>query len=154
MDIRQINPNNELSNNSLDKTNRSSKPNRSAPADTGKVKKSSTTKGDSVKLSGLKHANEIDFAQTTLDKLNAENLSSLKKIKQNIKQGAYTNENVHNKIGTKIKDDLKTLSILLSENLASSSSKQISTEQREFLLNNDKVLEDISNKIFDNLKKI
>ena len=154
MDIRQINPNNELSKNSAGKTNKSSKPENSSPANSSSVNKSNTVKGDSVSLSSAKFASEIDFARTTLDKLNTENLSSLKKIKQNIKQGAYTNENVHNTIGSRIKDDLKSLSILLRENLASSSSEQISTEQKEFLLNNDKVLEDISNKIFDNLNKI
>jgi len=156
MDIRNISSNKELSKNNPGKTNKLSKSDQSSPVSSTGVKKSNAakSKGDSVNLSGLKFASEIDFARTTLDKLKAENLSSLKKVKQKIDQGAYTNDKVHDQISTIVKDDLTSLSILLDENSTGNSSENISAEQKDFLLNNNKVLEEITSKIFNDLNKI
>lgn len=155
MDIRQINPNNELSNNSLGKTNKSSKPDRTSSTGKSEAKKSNPAKGDTVNLSGLKHASEIDFARTSLDKLNAEKHNSLKKIKQKINQGAYVNnKDVQSQVGSGVETDLKSLASLLDERSAGSSSHSISAEQKDFLLNNDKVIDKITGKLIDDLNKI
>lgn len=67
-----------------------------------------------VSLSKTNFDNEVAFAKDVLGNLRQDSLDSLKNIKQKVDNEAYNSKEVHQEIGSLVKNDLSTLKHILS----------------------------------------
>lgn len=105
---------------------------------------------DTFTASGPEFKGEVEFARNVLSKLEADSLSSLKKIKRKIQQGEYNREEVHQKVGNLMQKDLDSLESVLTSMPGideSSGERSLNPEYREYLVKNPSVVRDVADKI-------
>lgn len=105
---------------------------------------------DTFTTSGPEFKGEVEFARNVLSKLEADSLSSLKKIKRKIQQGEYNREEVHQEVGSLMQKDLDSLESVLSSMPGideSSGERTLSPEYREYLVRNPSVVRDVADQI-------
>ncbi|MGD8747604.1 MAG: hypothetical protein PVI44_03995 [Balneolaceae bacterium] len=116
------------------------------------------SRADRFTASGSQMNSDFDLAATELHKLRDSSFSSLRGIKKKINEGAYDNEEVHQKIGKLVKKDLSSIEKMLSKMPGSerieSGKKTLSPEYKKYLIENPKVVRKIADKIASDLKKI
>lgn len=155
MSIRNI-QNSNIPENSVNKTGKTDASRDSASSKA--PEKSGLSQPDTLQISGKKFANEISFAKDVLSKIDANRIDLLKQIQTNIKQGVYDSESVQHDVSNRLQNDaIKIESFINSSEDASAENSQninLSSDQIEFLTNDESVADQISERILKDLSNL
>lgn len=141
--------------------NKSKKSDKAHSADnSGKADNTSSAeaKKDRFSPSGTKMSSDFDLATAELEKLRDSSFGSLKEVKKKIQEGAYDKKEVHQKIGSLVEKDLKSVEQMLSKmpgtEEVDADKKSFSAEYQQYLIENPKVVEKVAQQVAADLQRL
>lgn len=155
MDIPNINNNSINPQNKADKANQGNKAEKSGGTGAGKnINKSSSIQSDELSISKSANEGEINFALAEYQKLQKQSVESLREIKQNIDNGVYDQEKIQSQVSDRIKGEISAVEALEHQGQTQKSNTELTPELKDRLLNDESVLNQISEKLIDDLSRL
>lgn len=150
MDIRSLNNDKK---NYIDRTRQSDRNQNVSKSGAGSSTESGSSISDNLDISQKALVNELEFGKNVLETLRKQSFEKLGEIKRKIKDGSLDTDEVFANVSREIADDLTFLESLSLEATSKSDrpSTELTPELREKLTQNEEVLNQISDRLLDNL---
>lgn len=153
MDIPHLNNNQLNPHNKADKTSQGKKIDYTE----GKQKQgeqASSIQSDELAISKTAYEGELRFAKSEYQKLQKHSIEALKEIKQKIEGGVYEQDKIQVKVSERMQGEIDAVDAMERQPQMHQTSSELSTERKDQLLNDESILEKVSQKLIDDLSKL
>ncbi len=153
MDIPHLNNNQLNPQNKTDKTSQGKKVEHSADKQKqGELASSIQT--DELAISKAAYEGELRFAKGEYQKLQKHSIEALKEIKQKIEGGVYEQDKIQVKVSERMQGDISSVDAMERQTQVQQTPGELSAERKDQLLNDESILEKVSQKLIDDLSKL
>ncbi len=155
MDIPNINNNSLNPQNKADKASQGEKSAKTDAAGNSKnVKQSSSIQSDELSISKSANEGELKFALAEYQKLQKQSVESLREIKQNIDNGVYEQDKIQSQVSDRIQGEISAVEAIEHQGETQKTNTELTPELKDRLLNDESVLDQISQKLIDDLSRL